>query len=222
MIGKELISETIPNLLTSDSANKALSWMEIFKISHLPVVNNKELLGVISESDILDLNEPDEAIGNHNLSLKKIFVYEDEHIYNIINIFSENKLTILPVVKRDKEYIGSILLQDLFFALKEIISIDNLGGIIVLEFVSFNDISLTEIANIVEQDGYKILSVYTRPLLKINKIEVVLKINSQDITSVIKSFERFNYHVKASYSLINKDDDLLDDRYNELLYFLNI
>ena len=222
MIGKELISETIPNLLTSDSANKALSWMEIFKISHLPVVNNKELLGVISESDILDLNEPDEAIGNHNLSLKKIFVYEDEHIYNIINIFSENKLTILPVVKRNKEYIGSILLQDLFFALKEIISIDNLGGIIVLEFVSFNDISLTEIANIVEQDGYKILSVYTRPLLKINKIEVVLKINSQDITSVIKSFERFNYHVKASYSLINKDDDLLDDRYNELLYFLNI
>jgi len=222
MIAKELISETIPNLLTSDTADKALNWMEIFKISHLPIVNNKELLGIISEADILDLNEPNEAIGNHNISLTNIFVYENEHIYNIINIFSDNKLTVLPVVNANNEYIGAILLQDLFFALKEIISIDDIGGIIVLQFVNFNDISLTEIANIVEQEGFRILSVYTRHLLKDNKIELVLKINSQDITAVIKSLERFNYNIKATYSLINKDDDLLDDRYNELLYFLNI
>ena len=38
---------------------------EIFRVSHLPIVNHQEFLGLISDKDIYDLNNPEEAIGNH-------------------------------------------------------------------------------------------------------------------------------------------------------------
>ena len=56
MLAKDLISDIIPALRVSDAAVKALSWMEIFRISHIPIINNDELLGLISDIDIYDMN----------------------------------------------------------------------------------------------------------------------------------------------------------------------
>ena len=76
MLARELISDVVTALKTSDSGTLALSWMEVFRIKHLPIVNHREFLGLISDSDIYDLNDPDEPVGNHNLSLQKPYVNE--------------------------------------------------------------------------------------------------------------------------------------------------
>ena len=52
MVAGQLISEVIPSLKTSDLGQTALNWMEIFRISHLPIVNNQDFLGLISDTDI--------------------------------------------------------------------------------------------------------------------------------------------------------------------------
>ena len=57
----ELITEEIPPLTHKDSAEKALNWMEEFKVSHLPVLKNGNFVGVISEADLLDKMEMDES-----------------------------------------------------------------------------------------------------------------------------------------------------------------
>ena len=59
MLAEELISDNIPPLKTSDTGLKALNWMDEFRVSHLPIVNNQEFLGLISDTDILDLNAPE-------------------------------------------------------------------------------------------------------------------------------------------------------------------
>ena len=69
MTAKDLISTSIIPLKTSDTGLKATNMMDDLKVFHLPIVNNEEFLGLISQSDIEDLNIPDEALGNHNLSL---------------------------------------------------------------------------------------------------------------------------------------------------------
>ena len=74
MVAGQLISEVIPSLKTSDLGQTALNWMEIFRISHLPIVNNQEFLGLISDADIYDMNQPNEPIGNHALTLLKPYV----------------------------------------------------------------------------------------------------------------------------------------------------
>jgi len=60
MLAKELMSDIVPPLKTSDTGLQALSWMDVFRISHLPIVNNLEFLGLISDKDIYNLNMADE------------------------------------------------------------------------------------------------------------------------------------------------------------------
>ena len=52
-----LIAEDIPPLTHIDTAERALSWMDEFKVSHLPVLKNADFVGVVSETDILDKME---------------------------------------------------------------------------------------------------------------------------------------------------------------------
>ena len=58
MIAKEVITDEIPPLIHTDSGEKALNWMEEFKVSHLPVLKNGNFVGLVSESDILDKKDP--------------------------------------------------------------------------------------------------------------------------------------------------------------------
>ena len=113
MLAKDLISDIVPGLRTSDSGLTALNWMEVFRISHLPIVNDKELLGLISDADIYDLNMAEEPIGNHVLSLVSPSVNYNQHIYEVINLISRHKLTVVPVLDDQSNYLGIITLHDL-------------------------------------------------------------------------------------------------------------
>ena len=48
MRAEELISEIIPPLKFSETGEKALNWMNEFRVSHLPVVAKNEYVGLIS------------------------------------------------------------------------------------------------------------------------------------------------------------------------------
>src|SRR5664279_5078518 len=113
MLAKELISDIVPALKTSDTGVKALYWMDIFRISHLPIVNNTEFLGLISDTDIYDMNTPDEPIGNHSLSLFSPFILENQHVYEVIELVSKLKLSVVPVLDSSKNYLGMITSQRL-------------------------------------------------------------------------------------------------------------
>ena len=72
MVARDLISGLILPLRTSDTGNVALTWMDELRLSHLPIVNNESFLGLISETDIMNMNEMDEPLGNHILTLSQI------------------------------------------------------------------------------------------------------------------------------------------------------
>lgn len=84
-----MISEIIPALKTSDTGITALNWMDVFKVSHLPIVNDKEFLGLISEIDIFDMNMPEESLGNHQLSLLRPYVIENQHVFEVMEVASK-------------------------------------------------------------------------------------------------------------------------------------
>jgi CBS domain-containing protein len=106
MVARDLISDLIPPLRTSDTGEKALAWMEEFKVAHLPIVNNVDFLGLISESDILDMNDPAGAIGNHSLSLYRPYVYDYQHIYDVLKVLSTQKLSLIPVLDENEKVSG--------------------------------------------------------------------------------------------------------------------
>jgi acetoin utilization protein AcuB len=221
MLAKDLISDIIPALRTSDSGVKALYWMDIFRISHLPIVNHKEFLGLISDSDIYDLNMVEEPIGNHNLSVTHPYVLENQHVYEVIEIMSLHKLSVVPVLDEKKNYIGVITLADLIHFFATLTAVKEPGGILVLE-LNQNDYSLNEIAQIVEGNDAKILSSYVRSIPDSMKMEVTLKINRTNLSSVIQTFTRYDYIIKASYLKTDELEDMYSDRYEEFMRYLNV
>ncbi len=221
MVAKDLISEVIPSLKTSDLGQTALNWMEIFRVSHLPIVNNQDFLGLISDSDIYDMNQPEEPIGNHTLKLFKPYVDADQHIFEVIGLASRLKLSIVPVLDSKNHFLGVITTSDLIRHIAGISAIDQPGGIIVLELVA-RDYSLSQIAQIVEGNNVKVLSMYITSPPESTKLEVTLKVNSGDLSSVIRTFERYNYEVKTWVSDNGSMDRFYNERFDMLMKYLNI
>lgn len=220
MIAKDLISDTVMPLQTSDTGITALNWMEEFKVSHLPIVNNNDFLGLISEKDIYEMNSYDEPLGNHRLSLQNPYVYENQHVYDIIRQVYELQLTLIPVINDKNQYIGSITLQCLTKYFARLAAVDNPGGIIVLE-MGIRDLLVSEIARIVESNDAIILSMYVMSLPDSMKMQVTIKINRMDIAPIIATFNRYNYTIKASF-FESDYDQTLHDRYDSLMRFLDI
>ena len=95
------------------------------------------------------------------------------------------------------------------------------GGVIVLEMNAY-DYSLAQIARIVEDNDAKILSSNVTSINNSFKIEVTLKINHTDLTSIIRSFMRFDYTIKASLQGKNRHEDVLRNNYDQFMLYLNV
>jgi acetoin utilization protein AcuB len=220
MLAGELISDIVTALKTSDTGTKALSWMEIFRIKHLPIVNHREFLGLISDADIYDLNNPDEPVGNHALSLIKPYVTENQHIYEVIELMSRLELTLVPVLNYEKQYLGVITQEDLTQHFAHLSAMKQPGGIIELE-MNDRDYSLSEISQIVESNNARILSLYVSSNGEKSKLRVTLKINLTDLTSVMQTFDRYNYTVVSSHLSEEDLDQFYQERFDVFLKYLN-
>jgi acetoin utilization protein AcuB len=221
MLAKDLISDVVPSLKTSDNGVKALYWMDIFRISHLPIVNNTEFLGLISDKDIYDMNMAEEPIGNHSLSLFSPYVSKDQHVYEVYELASRLDLSVIPVLDNNNIYLGAITLSELVKRFSELSALNQPGGILVLE-LGQRDYSLSEISQIVESNDVKILSVYVSSHTDSTKIEVTLKLNSSELTSVIQTFERYNYIIKATFLNEGDMEDFYSNRYESFIKYLSI
>lgn len=220
MFAKQLITDDIIPLKTSDSGAYALNWMDENRVAHMPIVNEVEFLGLISDDDIFGMNNFEEPLGNHNLSHLSHSVYEDQHIFEVIKVINENNLTLVPVIDYQNRYVGSITSQSLTQQMSQIISVNNPGGVIVLE-VNNNDYSLSQIAQIIESNDAKVLSLCITSKEESTLLEVAIKVNTMEISAILQTFNRYNYTVKASYTDTENVDDL-KDRYDSFMNYLNI
>jgi len=219
MTAESLVSDSVIPLRTSDTGDDALGMMSDFYISHLPVVNNTQLLGILSEDDILN-NDVEEAVGSYQLSLPHVRVLADDHIYEVMRMLADFKLSIVPVVDQQDNYIGLITLSDLLQFFARTGSFQDTGSIIVLE-VPRRDYSLVEIARIVESEGSYILSSFLSSQADAAVFDVTIKVNSQDIFSILNTFERFEYQIKASFNE-SVYHEALKERYDALISYLNV
>lgn len=220
MIARQLITEEITPLKTSNTGSEALNWMDEYKVSHLPIVNNETFLGLVAEEDIYGLNKTDEPLGNHKLSLSHPYVSEQEYLYDILRVMAQYDLTLIPVLGDHKRYLGCITLKTLLHFLAATFSVNNPGGVIILE-MSETDYSLTEISNIVESNDAKILSVFLTDHHDSTRLEVVIKVNKMELAPILNTFDRYGYFVKAS---IGEDEDIDDlrENFDSLMNYLNI
>lgn len=219
MIANELISHTVSPLRTSDLGEEAITMMNIFHVKHLPIVNNEQLLGVISEEEILR-NNLEEAIGSYPLSMRRPYAKIEDHMFEVMSVMAENNLSVVPVIDNEGNYKGLITQDDLIQFYAKSFSFSEKGSIIVIK-TNKRDYSLAELSRIIEMENASILTSFLTSNPDTSEILVTLKLNIQDIQHVLAALERYEYTIKATFSEVEYMDTL-KERYDSLMHFLNV
>ncbi len=220
MLARDLISIDIPPLTIHDEGKKALEWMDEFKVSHLPIIDRTTYVGIVSDTEIIDFVTPDEQVGKLRKALAKPFVFEYQHAYEALKVYDTLKITLIPVLDERERYMGVITQQKLLSYFSEIVDARDPGSLIVLELHQM-DYSLSQIAQIAESNGARILSLFLTPHRDSTELDVTFKINMEDPSPVLQTLERYGYKVQASFSQGNAGKSL-KDRYDSLMHYLNI
>jgi CBS domain-containing protein len=223
VIAKNLISESIPTVTLDEIGSKVLTLMEIFRVSHLPVVVGKEYFGVVSDRDIYDAENFDERMEAYiSPILLQPHVHVDQHIFEVVGVALGCGVSIVPVLEEDHSYCGSITRTDLAFKLTELFSSNEPGGIIVLELTEIN-YSLSQISQIIEGNDARILSLYThKPSPYSKELDVTIKVNVVELSGIIQTFARYDYMIKATYMDQSEIKGLFDDRYDQFMRYINV
>lgn len=219
MIARELISQLIHPLRTSDTGEQALTYMQVYHLKHMPIVNNIQLLGTISEEDITT-SPIDEAIGSFSLGLNKAFVRETDHLFEVMSVMADHKLTAIPVVNAKGDYGGLITLEELIQYYARSFSFSEPGGIIVIE-ISKSDYSLAEISRVIESENATVLSSFLTHDEETRKMYVTIKTSQTDTQHLQATLERFGYVIKATFSEEGYFESL-QDHYEAFLHYLNV
>jgi CBS domain-containing protein len=219
MIASELISRLLSPLRTSDTGEQALAMMSIYHIKHLPIVNNQELLGTISEEDVLSGNM-DEPIGSYGLTLNRAHVSQHDHLFEVMGKMAEFQLTAIPVVDDKNIYLGVITQDELMQYYAKSFSFSEPGSILVLEMERHN-YSLAEISRIIEAENIRILSTFLTKSPDSDVVYVTLKIGAGDAQRAKATLERHDYFVKASFVEKAYVEDL-KEHYDALMHYLNV
>ncbi len=220
MLAVELISDEIPVLALGDSLQQAITWMDEFKMTHLPVLDKHKFLGMISESDIYELDNWDNSLQQHNELLTPQSVSKGDHAFEAIRILGEFKLSSLAVTDGDGRYLGAISIAHTINIISKLSLIEDVGGIVMLE-LNVVDYSMSEIAQIIESNGVQLLGSYVTANTDSKKMTVTLKLNKKDVSSVLQTFERYEYTVLGSFHITDSQDNV-QDRFDNLMNYLNI
>jgi acetoin utilization protein AcuB len=218
MIASEFFSPDIFPLKKTDTCESAMVFMHDWRVFNLPVVDNGKFIGYASFEHLAEA-KPKDKIEKLVEPLLQMYVLKTYHLFEVIKQFAESKLTCLAVCDAESSYLGAISLNEVALMYKNS-SLVQPGAIITLQ-MNPQDYSLAELARIIEYNDCKILHVFINPVTSnLGKIVVSLKLNKQNITTVIQTLERYQYSIQSVHQADNQDADL-NNRYDWLIKYLN-
>lgn len=220
MHANQLVSGKFFPLKITDTCGKAIDILNEYDIAHLPVIDGNKHIGHIAVSEILGHDDKTiiEPFINRTIVSK---VYQYQHLFEVIKVFSETSSSALSLVDDDDTFMGIITAQELLSKVGTFTALSHPGTVLTLEVTAIN-YALSEISRILEYNDAKILALYVdvnpnTPSL----LQITIKLNTTQIKSVISAFERYGYKILASYTN-NTDTEDLKNRYQSLMKYLDI
>ena len=80
MIASSLLSNVVPVLKKEDTCVQALGWMDLFRVSHLPVLDGETYVGLLSDEIMYAYGNIHDSIGKLDIPREMTFVYENVHM----------------------------------------------------------------------------------------------------------------------------------------------
>jgi CBS domain-containing protein len=220
MTARTLIAHDIPALTVDQTGREAFHMLNDYHVKHLPVVDGGKLVGLLSEEDIFNHKLAD-PLSEHDFSVLPLFqVLESEHVFEVIKIMGDHRLTVIPVVDREGNYLGLVQQNDVLRYFAQTSSLTERGAVLVLEMPR-RDYSLSTIARIFEEEKVHILSAFVTSTPNPENVELTLKLDRHDLSRAMASLERHEFAVKETFGEIDRTE-LLRERYDALMHYLNV
>ncbi|MGB4843717.1 MAG: CBS domain-containing protein [Ferruginibacter sp.] len=220
MLTIDLINTNIPRLQLKDSVGKALGLIADFRVTHLPVVEDDKFLGLVSEDDLLDQEEPKMPIELMQEAFIHAVVHDNEHFLNAVTCSNQIESTVVPVINEENELMGVITTDNLLKTLGNFAGTNEIGGIIVLE-MERSQFAISEISRIVESNDATILHLNSTVHPETGMLTVTLHINKKEISAIVATFERYEFDV-IYYFGNEKFENEIHSNYRHLMNYLDI
>ena len=93
-------------------------------------------VGIISEDDLLLVDNDHAELNLLQQSFSNVAVRNNEHFLKAIQVAGENGLSVVPVVDNENDMVGAVTYSDLLRHASEFMSLNEPGGLIVVEMNS--------------------------------------------------------------------------------------
>jgi predicted transcriptional regulator len=208
----DYILNEIKPLSLKSSVKSAKKLFDNFPITHFAVVENNKILGCFAQDDIQTIeNKSDELVGYTHL-LNSFFADEKATVLELLKIFADNDTTIIPVINKEKKYIGYYDLCDVLDVFSTSPFMIEDSETLIIEKLE-SDYSFSEVSQIVESNDGKLLGLYISEKQQ-DVVQVTLKVITEDIHEIMHTFRRYDYKIISTH----ENDVYLEDLKNRSDY----
>lgn len=208
----DYIQTDMKPLRLNNSIQNAKKLFKKFPNTHFPVLDNEKLVGSFAEDDIRFIDFEKEELVAYSHLLNLFFADEKATVLELLKIFADNDTNIIPVLNVDNNYLG-------YYDLRDVLEVFASSPFMIEESETLivkkpeNDFSMSEVSQIVEANGAKLLGAYISERTE-DFVKITLKIVSNDINEIMQTFRRYTYEIISTH----ENDIYLEDLKNRSEY----
>jgi predicted transcriptional regulator len=208
----DYILKEIKSFTLKSTVKSAQKLCKDLPISHIQIIENGKLLGLFAESDVQTIEDKNHLLGEYYHLLDIFFADEKDSVLDLLKLFADNDCNIIPVLNKDKNYIGYYELSDILDLFSSSPFLHDESITLVIEKAE-KEYSMSEVAQIAETNNAKILGIYVSKQTN-EIIQLTLKIATKEVNEIIQTYRRYNYIVISQL----EDDFYLEDLKNRSDY----
>ncbi|MEO6189699.1 MAG: CBS domain-containing protein [Saprospiraceae bacterium] len=215
------IPRTLQSVKIGDKLSNVKNAFLNYGVEHLAVTNKDKYLGILS-IDRIDTYDESKNLSIADIELN-VYAGVDDPIFKVWILIARHRLSSIPIINNQNEYLGSIRTLDLIKSYEEEYNFVKQGSTFVFAVTRIN-YSMSRMINIIEEhhigiDHYFILQEENQENQEI--LEGVIRLNALFTEQLNNDFHRHNIEIKMVYSVDNFYEPF-KDRYDELMHYLNV
>jgi CBS domain-containing protein len=215
----QLLESTMITVDLHDTVSHAMEMMDEARIEHIPVLDGLQYLGMVTFDELEDAEPAAEVISLQHRFIKPL-VRTGDHFLQALRVRAKFYIDQVPVVNEQNEWEGVIGMAKMLDQISLLSGVSESGSMIVLE-VARHDYAPGEINRLVESNDAMIMQLNSIQDQHTGMMQVVLRINKEEVSDVVATFQRHEYNVLYYYGDESYDNSL-QNNLDHLMNYLNL
>ena len=215
----QLLESTMITVDLHDTVSHAMEMMDEARIEHVPVLDGLQYLGMVPFDELEDAEPTAEVISLQHRFIKPL-VRTGDHFLQALRVRAKFYIDQVPVVNEQNEWEGVIGMAKMLDQISLLSGVSESGSMIVLE-VARHDYAPGEINRLVESNDAMIMQLNSIQDQHTGMVQVVLRINKEEVSDVVATFQRHEYNVLYYYG-DESYDNALQKNLDHLMNYLNL